>query len=158
WRAIQSGGADAAKEVATTYRRNYKFDQRKAAGDDHATDEEHLDWTPGQEIRAPETKEMIASKELRILATALGIAATVALAQANPTLLQRTVEMISSPNVAADMKLTDGQVSQRNKLFAAYEASRSEIVRRMQAGPPSELDARNAELGRAGLDLDQKLL
>ena len=56
------------------------------------------------------------------------------------------------------MQLTDSQKAQRDKLFAIFDESRKDIMRRMESGPADQIDARNAELGKALLDLQDKLL
>jgi len=74
------------------------------------------------------------------------------------SLLQRNVELIASPNVARDIKLTPEQLAAANKLFAAFQASRTEKVNKIESAPPDKVEAMNAEIGHMVADLDTRLL
>src|SRR5579862_7434171 len=64
------------------------------------------------------------------------------------TLLQRTVEQISSPNVAQDLKLSESQTAESNQLFIAFQSSRDDEVKKIAAASGEKVDELNAEIGR----------
>ncbi|HVT12696.1 MAG TPA: Spy/CpxP family protein refolding chaperone [Fimbriimonadaceae bacterium] len=74
------------------------------------------------------------------------------------TLLERNAQLIASPNVAEDLKLTDAQLTERNKLFEAFQTFRSETVTKMQALPQDKQEAMAAEIESHRIDLDRKLV
>lgn len=97
----------------------------------------------------------------RLVIRALTIAAAAssfALSSADQSLSQRTVEMVSSPNVALDLRLTPAQIGSRDKLFASFTASRSAIMKDIETAPTGKVDALYAQISKLKADLDDKLL
>lgn len=80
-----------------------------------------------------------------------------ALAAPAETLVERNAQLISSPNVAQDLKLTDAQCAERNKLFDAFQAFREETVGKMQALPQDKQEGLATEIENKRVELDHKL-
>ncbi|HWA83176.1 MAG TPA: hypothetical protein VG820_07085, partial [Fimbriimonadaceae bacterium] len=74
------------------------------------------------------------------------------------TLLERNVQLIASPNVATDLKLTEAQVADRNKLFEVFQTFRDETVAKMQSLSQDKQEALATEIERQQMDLNQKLV
>jgi hypothetical protein len=115
-----------------------------------------MDRATRKNLRSSQT-EMIKQALIRIAAAAAVLVMTGS-AYGSETLLQRTAAMITSPHIALDLRLTAAQVSQRDLVIAAFQTSREEIVRRMEAGPRDQLDAGTAELDRAQVMMNSELL
>lgn len=77
------------------------------------------------------------------------LAVTVALASPGGTLLQRTVLGINSPDVAADLQLTPGQIQARNKLVNDFVKTRETLVNIMQKASEKEQEGYRDQIDSA---------
>jgi Spy/CpxP family protein refolding chaperone len=75
------------------------------------------------------------------------------------TLLQRNVVLITSPNVALDLSLSQSQAAQRDKLVQSYQETRDGLVSKLQAAATDGArDVINANIGQEQEQLELKLL
>lgn len=94
---------------------------------------------------------------LAALAASLVLGAC-ALAAPVGSLVERNVELVASPNVAQDLKLTESQCTERNKLFEAFQTFRDETVGKMQTLPQDKQEALAREIDSQRTELDRKLV
>ncbi|HTQ10099.1 MAG TPA: hypothetical protein VMI31_08525 [Fimbriimonadaceae bacterium] len=86
------------------------------------------------------------------------LALAVCAAYGQESLLQRNVELIASPNVAADLRLTTGQASEANSLFSTFQTKRSAKLTELESAKPDKADQINSEIAKMVVDLDDHLL